>query len=48
MPRAYLSFTEHYIEQNREPYICDTPPIEVNKEYPATLDLRQTWSKRNK
>ncbi len=37
---------QHFIEENRKPYAVDAPPLEVNKEYPATLDLRQTWSKR--
>ena len=39
---------QHYIKENRIPFLFDPPPLEVNKEYPATLDLRQTWSKRNK
>ena len=38
----------YYIKENRIPFLFDPPPLEVNKEYPATLDLRQSWSKRNK
>jgi len=41
-----LSFVEHFIEQNRAPFVCDAPPLEINKEYPATLDLRQNWKKK--
>lgn len=40
-PAPYLSVAGHYIEQNRLPFLCDPPPIVVNKEYPNTLDLRQ-------
>lgn len=35
-----------YIDQNRLPFICDPPALEVNEEYPWTLDLRKHW--RNK
>lgn len=38
-----LSVVQHYIMQNRTPFPCDPPPIDLNKEYPATLDLRRTW-----
>jgi uncharacterized protein (DUF2126 family) len=43
-PRPYLSVIRHYIEQNRLPFLCDTPPAEVNKDYPNTLDLRRSSS----
>jgi uncharacterized protein (DUF2126 family)/transglutaminase-like putative cysteine protease len=39
-PRPYLSIVAHYIEEGREPFISDVPPLEINKEYPCTLDLR--------
>jgi len=39
-------FVEHYIEQNNNSFICDAPPLLVNKEYPYTLDLRQFWKKK--
>ena len=42
------AIVQHYIKQNRSPFLFDPPPLEINKEYPATLDLRQTWSKRHK
>ncbi|MFP5040984.1 DUF2126 domain-containing protein [Parasediminibacterium sp. JCM 36343] len=38
---------QHFIRQNRVPFMFDPPPLEINKEYPATLDLRQTWGKRH-
>jgi len=39
-------FVEHYIKQNNNSFICDAPPLLVNKEYPYTLDLRQFWKKK--
>ena len=39
--RPYLSIIGHYIDPNRAPFLCDPPPVEVNKDYPCTLDLRQ-------
>jgi uncharacterized protein (DUF2126 family) len=39
-PRPYLSLVAHYIEEGRAPFISDVPPLEINKEYPCTLDLR--------
>ncbi len=44
-PAPLLSGSAHYIEDNRQPFICDAPPLETNKEYPYTLDLRQSWKK---
>jgi uncharacterized protein (DUF2126 family) len=45
-PQHHLSIVQHYIEQDRKPYLVDVPEIEINKEYPATLDLRQFWKKK--
>lgn len=36
----------HFIEQNREPFLFDMPIVEVNADYPCTLDLRQFWKKK--
>ena len=45
---APLSFlVDHYIEANRNTYLCDPPPVLTSEEYPCTLDLRQSW-RRNK
>ncbi len=44
-PRGYLSVLQHYIEQDRDSFLCDPPPEMINKEYPHTLDLRQFWKK---
>ena len=44
--RPYLTLIEHYIEQNRLPFSIDPPPLELNKEYPYTLDLRQMWKNK--
>ncbi len=38
--RTYFSVTEHYVENNRAPFIYDAPPPEINNEFPCTLDLR--------
>ena len=46
--RPTLSVAAHYIEQDRQPYFTDAPPIEINKEYPYTLDMRQSWGKKKK
>jgi uncharacterized protein (DUF2126 family) len=40
-PRPYISIVQHYIRQDRAPFFCDPPPVEINREYPLTLDLRQ-------
>jgi uncharacterized protein (DUF2126 family)/transglutaminase-like putative cysteine protease len=40
--RPYFSEIKRYIEQDRPPFVCDAPPIEINKEFPLTLDLRKT------
>lgn len=39
---------EHFITQDRIPYLVDVPVLEVNKEYPYTLDMRQFWGKKKK
>ena len=46
--RPTFSVTAHYIAQDRQPYFTDAPPIEINKEYPYTLDMRQSWAKKKK
>lgn len=38
--RSYFSVTQHYVEQNRAPFIYDAPPPKINNEFPCTLDLR--------
>ncbi len=30
----------HYVENNREPFLYDAPPPEMNNEFPCTLDMR--------
>ncbi len=40
-PAPYMTIVAHYIEQNRLPFLCDPPPVEINKSYPYTLDLRK-------
>jgi uncharacterized protein (DUF2126 family)/transglutaminase-like putative cysteine protease len=35
-----------YIDQNRLPFICDPPALDVNEEYPYMLDLRKHWKKK--
>ncbi|NNV57621.1 transglutaminase family protein [Limnovirga soli] len=47
-PRPWFSVVEHYITQDRLPFKTDVPDIEVNKEYPYTLDMRQLWAKKKK
>ncbi|MFT4152687.1 DUF2126 domain-containing protein, partial [Parafilimonas sp.] len=38
--RPWFSVVEHYITQDRIPFKTDVPPVEVNSEYPCTLDMR--------
>ncbi len=46
-PKAQnMESANHYIQENRHSFVCDAPPLEINKEYPATLDLRQTKKKQ--
>jgi uncharacterized protein (DUF2126 family) len=40
-PSPGLSAVRRYISPDRQPYYCDPPPEEINKEYPYTLDLRR-------
>lgn len=37
---------EHYITEDRKPFLVDAPPVVVNAEYPYTFDFRQAWSKK--
>lgn len=41
-----LSSVSRYIQENRSPFICDPPPIDINEEYPYTLDLRKYWNRK--
>jgi uncharacterized protein (DUF2126 family)/transglutaminase-like putative cysteine protease len=41
-PAPYMEIVANYIEQNRLPFLCDSPPAETNKSYPYTLDLRRS------
>lgn len=34
---------QHFITTDRKPYEVDPPEIEINREYPSTLDIRQFW-----
>ena len=45
-PKPWLSVVEHYITEDRIPFQSDLPPVEVNTDYPHTLDLRQTKKPR--
>ncbi|MGC4103180.1 transglutaminase family protein [Ferruginibacter sp.] len=38
--RTLTSVTEHYVENNRLPFVFDAPVEEINNEFPCTLDLR--------
>jgi len=40
-----LSITQHYVRNDREPFIYDTPVPDINSEFPCTLDLRlKKWN----
>lgn len=40
-----LSITQHYVRNDREPFIYDSPVPEINSEFPCTLDLRlKKWN----
>ncbi|QES90108.1 transglutaminase family protein [Rhizosphaericola mali] len=39
--QPHLHVTEHYVENNRKPFVYDAPPIAISNEYPCTLDLRK-------
>ena len=47
-PRPWMSVVEHYITEDRKPYTIQPPEIQVNAEYPCTLDLRQYAAKKGK
>ena len=36
----------HFVEVDRQPFVSDAPPIEINHDYPCTLDLRKSWKKK--
>ena len=40
-PKPWLSVLEHYITEDRIPYLVDAPTPEINPDYPCTMDLRQ-------
>lgn len=42
--RSYLSVVQHYMKNNRQPFIYDAPVPEINSEFPCTLDLRKKKS----
>ncbi|NII29536.1 transglutaminase family protein [Pseudoflavitalea sp. X16] len=42
--RSYLSIMQHYVENNRQPFLYDAPVPEINSEFPCTLDLRKKKS----
>lgn len=41
MPSPDFRGLTRYVKQDRLPFPCDPPAIEINKEYPHTLDLRR-------
>jgi uncharacterized protein (DUF2126 family) len=46
-PKVVAGNSRHYVEENHQIFSTHVPEIEINKEYPNTLDLRQ-YSNRNK
>jgi uncharacterized protein (DUF2126 family) len=40
-PSPDLRGLSRYIKPDRQPFLCDAPAEELNKEYPYTLDLRR-------
>ena len=46
-PKNIPGNATHYVEENRQVFDSSVPEIEINKEYPNTLDLRQ-YSGRKK
>ncbi|MGC4034553.1 MAG: transglutaminase family protein [Chitinophagaceae bacterium] len=44
--KTNTALVQHYIEQDRKPYFIDVAAPEINKEYPATLDMRQYWKRK--
>ena len=47
-PTLFVQEVQHYVQQNRQPYFCDPPEVEINREYPLTLDMRQFKTKKKK
>jgi uncharacterized protein (DUF2126 family) len=45
-PQPYFASISRYIEEGRKPHLIDIADPETNKEYPATIDLRQFWRKK--
>jgi uncharacterized protein (DUF2126 family) len=45
-PAPYLSGISRYIDQNRLPFACDPPGVEVSNEYPYTIDMRKFWGRK--
>lgn len=46
-PQVLGSASSHYIRQKAQTFSLQTiPEVEINKEFPHTLDLRQFWNKR--
>jgi uncharacterized protein (DUF2126 family)/transglutaminase-like putative cysteine protease len=46
-PQKTGSVPLHYLEETHQTTSFVVPDIEINKEYPHTLDLRQYWNKKN-
>lgn len=40
-PKKIVGNVTHYVEENHQVFSTNVPEIEINKEYPNTLDLRQ-------
>ncbi len=46
-PAPYIATVARFINQDRPPLVnFDPPPVEINKEYPSTLDMRQFWRRK--
>ncbi len=41
-PEPYLATVSHFLEISNPSVFFDPPPVEINKEYPYTLDLRKS------
>lgn len=46
-PAPYMANISHYIESSNPTTFFDPPPVEINKEYPYTLDLRKSKKRMN-
>ncbi len=46
IPQPYISEIQHYIQPHSKQFVIDAPPLEVNPEYPHTLDLRKFWRRK--